>query len=425
MKNKIQQVFLGKSSGQSLVLIALAMFALVALAALLLDGGQLYMNRRAAQSAADAGALAGAYELCNGTKLNHNVISVAQNYAMDHNTATTADVTVDAGLRQVTVVTHLDAETFFAKIFGINAAEVTATATAGCFPPAGSHALPIAWNCDVPWILDETGTHTETVGDCEFVGLDWNTQLRPLLEGSGVVTGIPEYESRVFNAPENFQKDGILLEKHIYVILDTDANCPKDPTLDPHPCDFNGDGRPNVVSASDRGWLSLDGISSGTAEIKYWILNGYDGILQDHMWLPSLGGVREWKTMKDLADRLQVTRIPIFNYMCIKCLPVVGTTHYEAAHAIYPLEPGQTCLTPDKSNDFYHIIGFARFIVTCVDEKNDQCPGRVEAEKLPGMADILKNEGTIEGYFVVGYPEDPIIGETGIDMGTYVISLLD
>lgn len=425
MKKKMQQLFHGKSAGQSLVLVALAMFALVAFAALLLDGGQLYMNRRAAQSAADAGALAGAYELCNLSRIESIAISVAETYAMTHNSATDADVEVDEEAKTVTVITYINAETFFAKVFGIDMGEVSATATAGCFLPAGVHALPLAWNCDVPWVLDESGAHTETVGDCEFIGLDWNTQLRPLIEGSGAVTGIPEYEDRIFNVPENFQKDGIILEKHIYVVLDKEAICPKDATLDPHPCDFNGDGRPNLVSGADRGWLSLDGVSGGTAQIKSWILNGYDGILQDHMWLPSLGGVREWKTMKELADSLQVTRIPIFNYFCIKCLPLEGTTHYEAAHAIYPLEPGQTCLTPTKADDYYHVIGFARFIVTCVDEKNDQCPGRVEAEKLPGMADLLKNEATVEGYFVIGYPEDPIIGDTGIDMGTYVISLLD
>ena len=50
--------------GQSLVIIAIAFLALVAMAALIIDGGSLYLNRRNAQTAADAAALAGAHELC-------------------------------------------------------------------------------------------------------------------------------------------------------------------------------------------------------------------------------------------------------------------------------------------------------------------------------------------------------------------------
>ena len=45
---------------QILPIVAIGMFAMIGMAALLLDSGVLMANRRSAQAAADAGALAGA-----------------------------------------------------------------------------------------------------------------------------------------------------------------------------------------------------------------------------------------------------------------------------------------------------------------------------------------------------------------------------
>src|SRR3990172_7333160 len=50
--------------GQSLVIVTLLLFALMGMLALALDGGNGFFQRRRAQNAADAGALAGARELC-------------------------------------------------------------------------------------------------------------------------------------------------------------------------------------------------------------------------------------------------------------------------------------------------------------------------------------------------------------------------
>ncbi len=52
-----------REQGQAIIILALAMVALLAFAALAIDGGNTYVERRRAQNAADAGALAGAREL--------------------------------------------------------------------------------------------------------------------------------------------------------------------------------------------------------------------------------------------------------------------------------------------------------------------------------------------------------------------------
>src|SRR5450830_1091808 len=57
-------------SGQILVLLAVGFVALLAFVALAIDGGSVYLDRRSAQNAADAAALAGAYDLARYPKMD-------------------------------------------------------------------------------------------------------------------------------------------------------------------------------------------------------------------------------------------------------------------------------------------------------------------------------------------------------------------
>lgn len=69
-----------REKGQSLVLIVLLVVALFGFAALAVDGGMLYSNRRASQNAADAAALSAAYTLCEGGTKSE-LIAAAKNIA--------------------------------------------------------------------------------------------------------------------------------------------------------------------------------------------------------------------------------------------------------------------------------------------------------------------------------------------------------
>ena len=99
---------------QTLPTVVVAFLVLVAFSALVIDGGSIMLNRRTAQAAADAGAMAGARELCypSGT----DPLEVAVNYAM-MNEADTANAYYDNGL--VAVTTSVTNNSFFAKIFKI------------------------------------------------------------------------------------------------------------------------------------------------------------------------------------------------------------------------------------------------------------------------------------------------------------------
>jgi hypothetical protein len=88
----------------------------------------LYAELRKMQNAADAGALAGARELCFGNPAN--AITAAQDYAINRNGAETADVTVADWTVDVTA--RENAATFLAGIIGSPSADVGAHAAASC-----------------------------------------------------------------------------------------------------------------------------------------------------------------------------------------------------------------------------------------------------------------------------------------------------
>lgn len=426
MLKKILSKLDQKQEGQSIVIIALALVAMVALAALILDGGLVFMNRRSAQSAADAGALAAAYNYCNVSENTNVASAVGVDYAVNQNGATSAIASIDVVSRSATVDATWVADSFFAGVFGIEQPSVSASATARCFSPGGKNLLPIAWYCQPPWLPEEFDTWEN--GLCQFMALDWETQLKPLLNGSGgiIIDGYTE----TFIAPADFTgKNGTLLDEHIYVIIDDLAmTCPPDGGDD---CDFNDDGRPDILSGGQRGWLELDGdAGGGTSSMVDWIRNGYEGLIQPHMWLPGQPGVAVniYSAVTERAEAGDMALIPVFNTICPD-LPQPGDACDLAAHSEtppgLPLEPDETCIYPEGSTQiYYHVIAFVEFYITCVDAGgNDACPGH-QAAVDDGI--IAANDKTIEGYFVTGYPlEDPIVGEGDIDMGVYVVSLID
>src|SRR5436190_7537718 len=85
----------GSQGGQGFVLVTLFLVTLVALVGLGVDGGILYLNRRAMQNAADAGAFAGARLLAKPTP-NRNTACVRaeiEKFALKNYVVNRSDVT--------------------------------------------------------------------------------------------------------------------------------------------------------------------------------------------------------------------------------------------------------------------------------------------------------------------------------------------
>lgn len=162
--------------GQAIVLLALIMAALLVFAALAIDGGNTYVERRRAQNAADAAALAGARALwlhfsagdssetgirvdmnqaaeSNGIAdtnqylgdfYNTNVIAYYTNKAGDQqNIEVGATGSIPSNVAGVQVTTQREFNTFLAGLIGRDQMGATAMATAVIIPPisCGDYAI--------------------------------------------------------------------------------------------------------------------------------------------------------------------------------------------------------------------------------------------------------------------------------------------
>lgn len=411
--------------GQILPIVAIGIFALAGMAVLLLDVGALYVNRRAAQNAADAGALAGARILCSDVGKDVDAIGVAVDKYVTENHATVSDWDIVEGnpenieglaaRGEVVVTAAVEHESFFARIFGSELLTASATAGAGCFPYQAEVVLPIAWSCRPP----VAGSASD---DCDIFKLDYanvEAVAKTYLAQFPLPAGVdPTKDQAKMISDDLFAAYG----NRIYIIMDSDKVCGDDLT-----CDFFNDGidRDQLQSGGNRGWLSLDG-NGGTSKLIGWIENGTSFNLQPHTWLNGVPGDRP-PIYDAIATRLdEIVWIPVFNTFCEKN-PLGNQGCLDAAHQVsppgVPLEPGQEDILIGKTNTkSFHVVAFAPFMPTCVRSQNkDECPGfSLAQDSNPG--DLKDNTLTFEGYFV-----DPeTLGEDvsfGADLGIYTVSL--
>lgn len=433
MEGKINNI----ERGQSLVLIGLLMIAFVAMLALVVDGGFSYANRRAAQNAADAGALAGADALCAGggtEAAKAQAEAQAISYAVDNNHATSAEA--DAHDIDIDVTAHVSYQTFFASILGFDVVTATAEATAGCFEGCrDTGVLPVAWSCKPP----ATITETETLTDCV---VNYGTYI------SGTLTPGEIYVI-MDSSKTCFLENGVYVDDRGRTCDPTrsDIQC-QDPPNSGEPefaldCDFddvpnaNGDFENDLLGAGQRAWINLDGGSGNADELGDWIENGFGGNLDIHTWIAGSSGVKG-TVFSDAADFIvgDIVYLPVFDQLCTSGEPD------ETCPALWheDSDPPDSII-PGVGQMYYHIIRFSAFYVTCVDY-----PPHTEPDPPPGggrfcpgkQAFITENDDpddrtddndydnvpTIEGYFIKNY--DPGLSGTckpGLGSGAYTIYL--
>ena len=145
-----------KEKGQIIVLLAIITLMVIALIGMLFDGGRLMINRRQAQAAADAGALAGAQILCNNTSLvgayqaELDAQDAARSYVEERNYADLIgfDISYDIyHLGAVSVTASVSSPSILASIIGVSTITSNADAAAACLVPKNG-LLPVAWYCE-------------------------------------------------------------------------------------------------------------------------------------------------------------------------------------------------------------------------------------------------------------------------------------
>lgn len=143
--------------GFVLVTVALVLVVLIGFVALGVDVGVVYSGRTAAQAAADAGALAGAFTWvvhgdATDAEVREKAIAAANvNKIMGENVAiTAADVDVDPDLRRVTVRVNRSVKTFFSKAMGFSSMDVAVVAV------AETSTVPTGAYCLKPFVIPGT-----------------------------------------------------------------------------------------------------------------------------------------------------------------------------------------------------------------------------------------------------------------------------
>jgi Flp pilus assembly protein TadG len=118
--------------GQVAIIIALLLISFVGMTALVVDMGSMYEERRSLQSAADAAALAGAQELPESSAAA--IQKATENIATNRPDISSIDIAVSTYFvanDQITVTVHNpDSPVYFGRVYGVNSANVSATATA-------------------------------------------------------------------------------------------------------------------------------------------------------------------------------------------------------------------------------------------------------------------------------------------------------
>lgn len=379
--------------GQILVIFVIALIGLLAFLALILDGGNLFTNKRIAQNGADAGAMAGALKLCLPEDYPYGSADLAAVGFADLNDAdvivTANNPKIEPDIGRVTLTTTVTSASYFAHLIGFSELSAQAIASADCCPAtSGKWVLPIAWRCRPP-----VGAEPDDPS-CEEKLLDEEDELN-----------LEEY----IENPTWHEK--------LYIIVSSASmteQCLPDGTLK---CDLDGDGKDDIVASGDRGWVDLHGVGGGVSELKEYILNGIPIQIMAGNWVAGKPGDQPtvFSTVYQLTG--EIVQLPVFNKMCEKD---PFTNQEYCGWETYDEQITET----GPFN--YRIVGFVSFFVTCVDGptvKNDiVCPGRYKAEEMG----LLQNsqDPTIEGFFVPQVGSDLGGGDcNAYDTGTYSMQL--
>lgn len=423
--------------GQSLILLGLLMVVLLAVLAVAVDLGMAYFQRRNAQNAADAGALAGARVFCEDPAANEYAAKqIASAYVAANNASLLPGYPTISG-NNVTVGTTITQDTFIANLFKDGSGNPTwdfltvkAQAEAGCYQPClGEGVLPVVWTCK-----PEDGSSSGNV-PCDDLPVTIDTVNR-YRTSPGSTPGC-------FNVEYKGKRPGYACPELTIVMDDIDIDtlqCQSSGgTID---CDFDGDGRDDYVSADNRGWSDLDGNvdafyscppnSEGSVELKNWIEFGYDCPLEIHTWVGDQPGnaVDLYKTVEERRKVNPIVILPVFDDSCPEDPTggAGGCTWHTGAGA-HP--PDDLVHEYTSTPNYYHIIKFSAFYITCVQTKNHTCPGATQFYKenegfFKGGGDDITGAdyNAIEGYFLTGYVPG-LKGNCGdeIDTGVFTVYL--
>lgn len=398
-------------NGQMIPLIVILFLVLIGMVALVTDGGVIMSNRRTAQAAADAAALAGAKRVCGGFS---DASYIAEAFALD-NGATAVDISLHTS--EVSVQATVENTSFFSRVFGEENLTTAASATAGCYPPKGNAVVPLAWYCRA----NSVGGPYDPAYGCQVQTISMNL-IGPLVGGEVGSVRISDYsgnEREFYLNGTNVVDSAGNPPSQIYIIMDSDKVCLEDGGE--YQCDIDNDGKHDLQLGGNRGWLYLSADTSNIADSLNETHN-----LPAHIWLSGKPGVTSsvFIKMTSWGFEGQVVLVPVYNHICDGD-PRTDAACVNAAHASppWPHFTGSDNFDEIRSkNDNYHIIAFEPFYITCID-KNGNCPGLNYAKDL-NIVDKKDKIPVIEGFFLSDVKLTPDSTQScSINLGNCQVSL--
>ena len=218
-----------RQRGSTLFFVAVGLVAFIGLMGIAIDLVALYVGKSEAQRSADAAALAGAtvFVTTGCTSLATGCAAaetVATNQAINIGqvnkvggaapTITAGNVTYDlshAGDPLITVVVNATLPTFFMKIFGVNTANISATATAEAFNPSGSPGSgpPLCVSCLKPFLVPNCDSNHAAPANpsCTGKGNDTGNQGGAFIKADGSIANPGVYPAGVVGEPWTLHTD--------------------------------------------------------------------------------------------------------------------------------------------------------------------------------------------------------------------------
>jgi hypothetical protein len=405
-----------------------------------LDGGNVYTQRRQAQLAADAGALAGARAHCD-PNVDETPADAANTYVTNNN-ATMTSFSLNEDLHEVTVGTSITFDTFFLGILGRSQLAAEAIAAAKCETGSGAAVLPVAWSCRPPDIGEEPGPGCDLKMDNNNDNCTYPSDPDPLepRDVFYMIIDSSDLDDVIYCAEDGtgygsddggwagFDCDYCDPDHVNYPAEGTDqrAYCDSDyPKCD---LDCNGEVDLQILSEGSFGWLDLDGGSSDANELRDWVLGDDVPYVWTHHWYAGKTGmattvfhaVGEHVTGKSAV-------VPVFDTFCSKVFGVPGPGNDDCEwHTDIPEHDPDEDVVIDSSiaDDYFHIGGFANFLVTCVNANPypKHVPSCEFHDILVDKGFMKKTAKSIEGCFIEGVDPD-ITGYGSIDFNAYTLRL--
>lgn len=263
-----------KANGQAMVIIALAMFVLVGLVGLSVDGGSMYLQRRAAQNATDGAALAGTSTMLSAYE---GMLYDNSGTVNDSDTEETEDYILEVIMEYATANGAVPGTV---SAYFVNDNKQIVSASAGrdddgnviCGTSAGLAACKVGQNGYVPWTNGVKGI--TVTGDSQtpafFMSLfGWNTIsaeasatafMGPALETGSEVNLLP---IGFYTTTEHLRE---MRTGQKYTLISGNLRripTPLDPTME---WDVSGNW----------GFLNFNGYAESTGVVNAWITCGYN-----------------------------------------------------------------------------------------------------------------------------------------------------